>query len=128
MHLTIIVTSRLKMFRSGTLFTYIRFRAHRTPLWVRARNTMEKPPRDMEHTHKTELIRNTSHSSTQSAAEMLYRLSWEKHLTYHALVSHRQIRSVITEDRSFPRFDVTSTPLAMLKFHYRLHTQEKKNL
>lgn len=36
--------SLLQTWRSCSLFTYILFRAQRTPWWVRTRNTMAKPP------------------------------------------------------------------------------------
>lgn len=40
------------MFKSGTLLTYILFKAQRTPLCVRARNTTEKPPGKQEEKKK----------------------------------------------------------------------------
>lgn len=52
--LTIMVISLLQTFRSGTLFTHIRFSAQRVPLEVRTRNTVEKPPG--EHKGKTKLL------------------------------------------------------------------------
>lgn len=53
---------------------------------------------------------------------------WELHLVYCAAendpVIVDKLQNVITEDRLFPHFDIKSTPLATLKFHYLLHIQE----